>query len=496
MRHSPVTLISLFLFATAFVLSGCSSNTSMKTDPQAGPPPAVANVGEQVNGVAPNRALYVQFNEAMDPSTINGNTVTVANSAGTAAAGTVTYDSNFDVAEFQPDPALQAGASYTLTVTSGAKSSQDVPLSAAYTYNFTTRSATDKSPIYVKSVTPAANATCVAAATPITITFSEGADVNTLTSANIVITGPGSTPLAAQLSYNVANATVTLTPSASLPSGTITVTIKNVADAAGVVMASPYAWTFSTTCTSGGGGNGGGNGGNGGTGSATVQFQAPLLSFGTVTYSVKGQVSIDTAGNITIQLTGAGASTQYFAQFCPAVEPGSVNTSVPCVALTNITTDSSGNASTTFKYPEGGEWAGDFYLSASNSNTTAYQTFLAPGVNNETYTALLLPAKDVNGGVDTTVTTQDPLTSGTVTYSKGSLKFSVTGALPDTTYSTAESETTTIESSGTYYTGSFTTDASGNGSLTTPLSDSGGDMFQALPPKDAGFIGGFSIPLQ
>ena len=490
MASTRLVFFSLSTCTLLIALSGCSSSYTM-SNASSGPAPAVANIGMEANGVAPNRWLYLQFNEAMDPATINSQTVFVTDSSGTHVPGNVSYDANFDVAGFQPDPPLNENATYTLNVSTGAASAQGTPMQAAYTHSFTTRSSTDKSPIYVASVSPAPNATCVSTGSPITITFSEGAEISTLNSTDIVISGPGSVPIPAQLNYNVATAIVTLTPNSPLPSGAITVTVRNVADAAGVAMTSTYAWSFSTACT----------GGGGGTGSATIQYQAPLLNTGGA-YSVKGQVTIDTLGNTTIQLTGAGAGTAYFAQFCPAVSPLAVSTTVPCVALTTITTDSSGNAETTFKYPEGGEWAGDFYLGTGNSNTTQYATYLAPGINNETYMAQLLPAKTVNGGVDTSATSQDPLASGTVSYSNGSIQFTVTGALPNTSYATSESETTFIDGSGTYELSTFSTDGSGDGTSTTTLDGIGGDIFQAQeqtsPPTSnipAGFIGGFSIPL-
>lgn len=481
MRYFRLAFVSMSTCAVALMLSGCSGNTSMNSDPTSGPAPAVAGFGEQVNGVAPNRALYVQFNEAMDGTTINSKTMTVTDANGAAMAGTVVYDTNFDVAEFQPDPALQENTSYTLTVSTGVKSAAGVALATAYTQSFTTRASTDKSPIYVKSVMPAPNATCISASTPISITFSEGAELSTLNSTNIVITGPGSTVIPAQMSYNVTTAVATLTPNSSLPSGAITVTVRNVADAAGVAMTSTYAWSFSTACTSGGG-------------APTVQYEAPFINSTGGTNSVKGEVSIDTMGNVTVQLTGAAASTSYSMEFCEAIAPFATTSAIDCVPMTNLTTDSSGNAKSTFPFPESGEWAGDFYLGTGNNNTTQYATSLDPGVNNETYMAALLPDTAVNGGVDTTASPQDPLASGSVSYSNGTLKFTVAGAAPNTTYGTNESETPTLDGSGTYATGNLVTDGSGNGSLTTTLGPVGGDIFQAVPTKDAGFIGGFSIP--
>ena len=252
MRFPRLVLVSISIGA-GVVLSGCSStsvsNTSSPTPTS--PAPSVVALGMQDNGVAPNRWQYVQFNEAMDGSTINAQTFVVTDASDKPAAGNVVYYPNFDVAGFQPNPALQENASYTLTITTGVASAQGVHLAKAYSASFTTRDSTDTSPLYVKSVTPAPNATCVSASAPITITFSEGVDVSTLTSTDVVITGPGGAVIAATITYDVSTAVATITPASPLPSGTITVTVKSVADAAGVAMTAPYGWTFDTSCTSG-----------------------------------------------------------------------------------------------------------------------------------------------------------------------------------------------------------------------------------------------------
>jgi methionine-rich copper-binding protein CopC len=477
MRLPRIYLLSAPSIALAVVLSGCSNSITMSS----GAAPTVAALGEQANGFAPNRALYVQFNEAMNPATINDQTVTVKDSGGTAMAGKVTYDANFDVAAFQPDPALQGSTSYTLTVSTAATSAQGVPLASAYTDQFTTRAAMDSSPIYVKSVTPAANATCVSASTPITVTFSEGAEVSTLNANDIVITGPGSMPIAAAMSYDAATGTVTLTPNAKLPSGTITVTVRNVADAAGVAMSSAYAWSFSTMC---GGGGGGGN--------ATTQYQASLVDGHS---ALHGQVTVDTKGNTTIQLTGATANAHYFSQFCPAVWPASPNPNMPCFAIADFHTDASGNASDTVLFPRSGDWAGDFSVGLNSVSNYTYATNVLANVSSETYMGTLVPETQTNGGALVGQSSpQDPLTSGMVTYSNGALKFTLTGAAPNEKYTGVQSETTYLDGSGSYSVGTFSTDSNGDGTLSTTLSDTGGDIFQAGSNAGAGFIAGFSIP--
>lgn len=470
-------------------LSGCSNPNLMNANPPTTPAaaPTVVAVGEQVNGVAPNRWQYVQFNEAMDPRTINSQTIVVMDSSGSAVAGNVSYDANFDVAGFQPNPALQDNATYTFTVTTGVASSQDVHLAAAYTYKFTTRASTDSSPIYVKNVTPFPDAQCVSATNPITITFSEGADISTLNSTNIVISGPGNTVIPAQISYDVATATVTLAPNAPLPSGSITVTVNNVADAAGVKMTSPFMWSFLTTCSGGGG-------------STTTQYQAPL---GGKTGS--GRVTVDTAGNVTIQLQGGAANQTFTVQFCPMMSL--TQTSPNCFSVAALSTDANGSGSVTAKFPQSGPWAGDFQLVngpvSPSGFTFDYETTYGPN-----YFSTLQPSRTVDGGIlsaQTNNNPQAPLKSGTVTYSStpapnGSFQFTLAGAPANTTFQASEGTLATGGSSNYVLVSSqgvdaFKSDSQGDLTFTVLQDGTGGDILSVGPEAaQQGYIGGFSVP--
>ena len=104
MKRSRLALLSIAICTAILALSGCGSSV-MSNPSHSGTAPTVTNAGLQVNGVAANRWLYVQFSEDMDPSTINSKTITVADSSGAAVPGNIMYDANFDVAGFQPNPA-------------------------------------------------------------------------------------------------------------------------------------------------------------------------------------------------------------------------------------------------------------------------------------------------------------------------------------------------------------------------------------------------------
>jgi hypothetical protein len=240
-------LASLSALTVAAFLAGCATLTTISGNDAT---PIVTAVAEQVNGAAPNRKQEVQFNEAMDPSTINAQTFTVTDSSSSAVGGAVTYDASLDIASFQPNPALQTNATYKATISTAVASAGGAHLAAPYTYTFTTRSYSDTSAISVNSVIPAADATCVSTATTITITFDEAPDASTLTAANLAVTGSsGAIPMT--ISDNVSTTQVVLSPTAPLPSGMISVTVSNVADLAGVKMTVPYTWNFWTDCSSG-----------------------------------------------------------------------------------------------------------------------------------------------------------------------------------------------------------------------------------------------------
>jgi hypothetical protein len=486
MRKLVFAPLSLLVCAATLTLSGCGGSNTASDPPATGAAPTVAGVGFQTNGVAANRKQEVQFSEAMDPATINAQTFQVADSSGKLTTGTVSYDSEFSVASFQPSPALQPGATYTAKISTAASSAGGVPLAQPYSYTFTTRASSDTSPLGVQSVTPAAGATCVSTTAAITITFDEAPDASTVTPGNFTVTGPaGAIPV--KISMNVTTTQVVLTPTSPLPTGNIAVSVNNVADLAGVKMAATYTWSFSTAC------NGGGGGGTGGT---TTQYQAPL--FGGSKYA--GQVTVDTAGNVTVQTKGATPSQAFTVQFCPVANLKQQNP--PCFTIGTVGTDASGNGTLTTMFPKGGPWAGDFQLLNGPVNPSeqgfgyAYGTAYGPG-----YISTLQPDKTIDEGShnsDINNAPQAPLKSGTVTYSSspapnGSLQFTITGAPPNAPIEAAEGGLVPYD----YYAigGTYTTNSEGDVTFTVPPSGEGGDIFDVGPQNgQAGWEGGFYVP--
>ena len=95
-------------------------------------------------GVALNKTVNATFSTAMDPLTITAPgtfTLAVAGVNGAAVTGTVTYDSQTNIATFTPSANLTASTQYTATVTNAAKDLAGNALAAGLVpnpWNFTT----------------------------------------------------------------------------------------------------------------------------------------------------------------------------------------------------------------------------------------------------------------------------------------------------------------------------------------------------------------------
>lgn len=247
----------LFYFATtvaAVCLAGCGSGSIHQQSGTANP---TVQVGMQTNGVAPNRAIDVQFSTDMDSSTINSKTFLLAKASdGGAVSGTVTYDAANRVASFKPAADLSTSTAYNATITTGAADAAGNHLANAFAFNFTTRSSTDTSPIGVYSTNPANGASDVDVNTKIQVVFTEGAESDSVTIASFAVADASGTRLDGAVTYDIYSNTAAFYPSAPLAQGMeYTVTIDGVRDLAGVPMTSPYVFTFTTAGGSSGGGN-------------------------------------------------------------------------------------------------------------------------------------------------------------------------------------------------------------------------------------------------
>ena len=191
--------------------------------------------------VAVSTAPTATFNEALQAGTIS---FTLKSSSGTVA-GSASYNSTTNVTTFTPTSALAYNTTYTATI-SGAQSASSVPMTAPFSWSFTT----DAAPPAVTSETPASGATGVAVSTTATATFNEALQAGTI---SFTLKNSSGSSVAGSVSYNSTTYVTTFTPtptSALASNTTYTATISGAQSMSGVSMTAPFSWSFTTTAAS------------------------------------------------------------------------------------------------------------------------------------------------------------------------------------------------------------------------------------------------------
>ena len=136
LRPKPAVSHALLLI-TAAALGACGGGadggTGIIQPPPPPPAPTVSSTSPAsgATAVPVNTAITATFSRAMDPATLTTNTMTV-----NGVTGTVSYASN--VATFTPLSSLAGGTTFTATVSTGARSADNVALASNHTWSFTT----------------------------------------------------------------------------------------------------------------------------------------------------------------------------------------------------------------------------------------------------------------------------------------------------------------------------------------------------------------------
>jgi hypothetical protein len=207
-----------------------------------------ANAG---TGVAVNQAITATFSEPMNPATITRSTFTLKKGT-RPVSGSVTYAGT--TATFTPTSPLEPDTTYTAMITTRAKDVSGNGLASNSVWNFTTGPAQDTVAPTVSSTVPAASATDVAVSQTIAATFNEAMHPSTVTASTFTLAGPGATPVAGTVAYDVISHIATFAPGSSLVPNTIyTATITTGAeDLAGNALAGNVVWSFTTAATTAG----------------------------------------------------------------------------------------------------------------------------------------------------------------------------------------------------------------------------------------------------
>ena len=242
MRRYKNHTICFTVFLLLIFAAGCSDPDKTGINSTVTPPTVVSvSPVSGANGVCPSATVTVTFNKAMNPSTINSTTFTVA----PGVTGTITHDSTNTIFTFTPSSSLTLSTVYTATITTGAKDMFGNALATNFVWTFTTGANPCQAPTVI-SVTPPNGSVGVCPSTAVTATFSEAMNPATINATTFTLTGPGTTPVAGVVTYAVS--TATFTPSSALALNTVyTATITTGAkDVFGNALASNFVWSFTT----------------------------------------------------------------------------------------------------------------------------------------------------------------------------------------------------------------------------------------------------------
>jgi hypothetical protein len=231
------------LFLVLIVLL-CQCKKDKYTDETSGTCPAILAV-DPVNGdtgVVTSTKLNISFNEALDPSTINGNTV-MLKQGNNVISGTITYSGT--VATFTPTSYLAINTLYTGTVTTGAMDPAGNALPADYVWSFKTGTTSSANRPKVTSTDPADKDIAVAINKKIAVIFNKTMNAATITSGTFLLK-QGTTAVTGTIGYN--GNTATFDPSVNLAAntlyaGTITTGAKDIN---GNSLPVNYDWSFTT----------------------------------------------------------------------------------------------------------------------------------------------------------------------------------------------------------------------------------------------------------
>ena len=192
-------------------------------------------------GVPLNAAVFVQFSQALNPSSVSSSTAYLTDQNNSIVPATVTLLPSGNTIEIKPSSNLTAGTSptstsYNVNVTIGVQNTSGVALAGLYSGYFYTGTAVDTTAPTVLGVAPPNNQQNVGLNGLVVVTFSEPINPITANSNTVSLSyGTPATAIPTSVSFNSTNTQVTFTPTAPLPpSTTVTVAIStSVQDVAG-----------------------------------------------------------------------------------------------------------------------------------------------------------------------------------------------------------------------------------------------------------------------
>ncbi|HEV2990986.1 MAG TPA: Ig-like domain-containing protein [Candidatus Angelobacter sp.] len=184
-----------------------------------------------------NVVLEVQYNEPLNPTTVNTNSVVLQSlNTGQFVAGTVSLDPSGTLVRFVPTAPLASNGIYSFQTTTDIQGINGLPEGFNFnnSFTFTTTDQIDNVPPVVTSMSPPDGSVAVPVNADIHVKFSEPINPLTATAASIQVSSGGQTLIPTSISFSNNNQEAIFTPLHALPDNTqMTVSIAGVEDLAG-----------------------------------------------------------------------------------------------------------------------------------------------------------------------------------------------------------------------------------------------------------------------
>lgn len=183
--------------------------------------------------IAVTSVITISFSEDIDSNSVTSSSLSIDNGA------TVSYSFTDSTVTMIPTAELSNGTTYTVTVGTAIRDLAGNRMARDSVFSFTTAVDPNALPPTVQAVSPANNASGVAAGAVVTATFSKGMQLSSLSTAFTLDHGVVGT-------VTLAGATATFTPASALAfDTTYTATISTAAtDTFGLTLTAPVSWQF------------------------------------------------------------------------------------------------------------------------------------------------------------------------------------------------------------------------------------------------------------
>ena len=220
MRSYSAHTICLAAFLLLIVATGCGDPDKTGGNPGLTAPTvsAVAPVAGSV-GACINTTVSARFSKAMNPATITVATFTLTGPNGTALAGQIAYDATSNTATFTPSANLAPSTLYNAQISTQVRDAFGNDLANAMVWSFTT-GVTVCSGVGAPAVQSATPGNGACPNTVATAAFSEAMNPATIDNSTFTLTGPGTTPVNGQVTYDTTSNSAIFTPGNSLATNT------------------------------------------------------------------------------------------------------------------------------------------------------------------------------------------------------------------------------------------------------------------------------------